>query len=414
MRAPPRLRSRAPSGTDAPPALLVGLDSLSGLQAARLLAARGVRVIAIASNPRHPACRTRVCDRILFADSDGEELIELLLGLGQRGDAGVVLPCTDRAVRALSRHRDRLEPAHTIPLPDHRTVETLLDKAAFAVYATREGLPIPRTALLEDRDDAGRAGEELRFPCVVKPGFKSAEWLREVERKVIRVATPAELLEVHGRFGHLADVFVAQEWIEGDDSALYSCTASFDRDGRPLASLVYRKLRQWPPETGNGTLTVECRNDAVREQTLRLFGDLRCHGFGDLEMKRDARTGELLITEPNVGRPVGLSPLAEACGVELLATVYRDAAGLPLPANRTQRPSGIKWVYLRNDLRSALALRREGRLTVRDWMRSLRGRRTHAVLSLRDPLPLLDDLWRIARKLARRAAPAQPESTTGR
>jgi D-aspartate ligase len=159
---------------------------------------------------------------------------------------------------------------------------------------------------------------------------------------------------------------------------------------------VARKIRQWPPQTGTSSLGEECRNDVVLEQALDLFASVGYRGLGYVEMKRDARTGRHYIIEVNVGRPTGRSAIAEAGGVELLYTAYCDAAQLPLPAARTQRYGGAKWIYLRHDLQSALHYWRRGELSLGDWWRSVRGVRGDAVASLRDPLPFVGDLWHAA------------------
>jgi predicted ATP-grasp superfamily ATP-dependent carboligase len=111
-------------------------------------------------------------------------------------------------------------------------------------------------------------------------------------------------------------------------------------------------------------------------------------------MKRDERTDRLLITEPNIGRPTGMSALAEAAGVELLATMYRDTLGLPLPEQRTQSYRGVKWMHVRRDAQSAFHYWRVGELSLRDWYRSVRGKKTYADVSWSDPMPFLADVWR--------------------
>jgi predicted ATP-grasp superfamily ATP-dependent carboligase len=120
-------------------------------------------------------------------------------------------------------------------------------------------------------------------------------------------------------------------------------------------------------------------------------------GLGYLEMKRDARSGRYFIIEPNIGRPTGRSATAEAGGVELLYTMYCDALGWPLPANRIQTYQGVKWIYLRQDLQSVLHYWRRGDLTLKEWWQSWRGRKTYALFSWRDPGPFLSDLHRVAR-----------------
>ena len=48
----------------AAPVVIVGLDSTTGLQAARIFAWRGIQVVGVAEDPAHFCCRTRVCQRI--------------------------------------------------------------------------------------------------------------------------------------------------------------------------------------------------------------------------------------------------------------------------------------------------------------------------------------------------------------
>jgi predicted ATP-grasp superfamily ATP-dependent carboligase len=391
-----RPSTRTPPGS--PPAIIAGLDCMPGLGAARVLSGRGVRVIGVATDRRHPACRTRACDRLLVAGRGDEELVGLLRGLAEAGDAGVVIPCTDRAVLAVSRARERLLP-HVASLPGHDTVLTLLDKARLYEHARREGLPIPRTMVVGAREEVLEAAAELGFPCVLKPRVKTAAWLERLDRKAYLVESSDELRALHRRVAPLAEGFVIQEWIPGDEAETFCCNGYYGRDGRPLATFVSRKVRHWPLDTGTTTLAVECRNDEVLERSIELFGGVGFHGLAQLEMRRSAATGEQLIVEANVGRPTGRAPIAEAGGVELLYTAYRDAAGLPLPAARRQHYGGVRWIYARNDLRAAMALRRRGELTPRAWLRSLRGPKAFAILSGRDPAPFVADLLRAAAKL---------------
>jgi len=278
-------------------------------------------------------------------------------------------------------------------LPPSDAVELLMDKDAFCAYAAEKGLPIPRTLHIANRADAESAAREMEYPCLLKPRTRTEEWDRNTRLKVYKVTDAEELLAVYDRCSPWASPLIAQQWIEGDDSHLYSCNCYLDRESRPLATFVARKLRQWPPEAGSSCLGEEVRNDTVLEMTLDLFTSLGYRGLGYLEVKRDARTGRHYIIEANVGRPTGRSAIAEAGGVPLLHTAYCDSLGLPLPSHRDQTYTGVKWMDIRHDLQSALWYWRRGELSIRDWLASIRGRKAYALFSLRDPKPFLGDLW---------------------
>lgn len=379
--------------SDRPHAIIVGLDTMQGLQAARILAKRGVPVVAIASDPDHYACKTNVCERIIIADTRGEEVIEVLERMAGDFDCQpVVIPCDDAQVGVVSRHRARLEIAYRVPLPSRDVIELMLDKVAFYSYAQQAGLPIPRTAFVHSREDADRAAADLSFPVAIKPPSKAGRWAKHTTMKAFKLRDAEELLSFYDDHRDWSDVFIVQEWVEGSDGELYSCNCYFDATSTPLVTFVARKIRQWPPRVGDSSLGVEVRNDLVADVAVKLFSGVGYHGLGYLEMKRDERSGEFLIMEPNVGRPTGRSAIAEAGGVELLYTLYCDTVGLPLPSGRKQAFIGVKWINLRKDTQSALWSWRRGELTLREWWKSWRGPKAYAVWSLRDPRPFFSDL----------------------
>jgi D-aspartate ligase len=389
-----------------PPVVVIGLDCITGLQTARIFAKKGVPVIGLARDTTHYCAQTNVCQRILQVDHKSETLIKELEDLAiTLTEKAVLVPCTDMSVLLISRFRDRLRPWYHFALPSEQVVETLIDKIGFYTYAAQARLPIPKTFFLRSLADAEKAAGEIDYPCILKPPIKSAEWERNTNKKVFKLADRAELLQVYRQCASWAEVLMVQDWIEGPDASLYSCNCYFDANNQPLVTFVARKLRQWPPETGTSCLGEEVRNDTVLEATLRLFQGIGYHGLGYVEMKQDTRTGKQYIIEPNIGRPTGRSAIAEFSGVELLYSMYCNLTGLPLPANRQQRYRGTKWIYLRRDLQSAYYYWRKGQLSLPAWIKSWWGVRQDAVLSWRDPRPFLADLGGSAGSLFGRRKP---------
>ncbi|MGH9147646.1 MAG: carboxylate--amine ligase [Vicinamibacterales bacterium] len=385
-------------------AIVVGLDSITGLQTARLLARRGIPVWAITNNLSHFAAYTRVCRTILQADTASEDLIVRLESLAHRFEMKPVLyPCSDTSVLQISRNRARLENHYHIALPSHETVTLLMSKAGFAHHALKHGFRVPVTIDVHQQSDVEAAIPRLRFPCVLKPALKDARWLSESPKKAVKVATPEELVATFAQYSHMSDHFIIQEWIEGPESDQFTCNCYFDRQGRPVVTFVSRKIRQWPLGTGVGCLAVECPNDRVRDETIRLFQSVPYSGLGYVEMKLDRKTGELVLIEPNVGRPTGRSAMAEASGVELLYSMYCELTGSPLPDGVTLGSRPLKWIYLRRDLQSAFVQVYRRELSLLQWARSLRGPKVEAVWSRSDPTPFIVDWLRCVRIRAARS-----------
>lgn len=383
------------SNNQLPHAIVVGLDCMTGVQTARILAGHKIPVIGIASNPDHYCAKTRVCERILAADTKSEAFIETLESLGPSlPQKAVLVPCTDMSVLLISRYRRRLAEWYHVSLPDEAVVEMLMDKISFVTFAQEHGLAIPGTFFIRNRAEAEGAARELSYPCILKPPMKTPTWEQHTKEKVFKVDSAAEFLQLYDRCSGWADLLMAQEWVEGSDANLYSCNCYFNADAEPLVTFVARKIRQWPPETGTSCLGEEVRNDAVLEESIRLFRSVNYHGLGYVELKRDARSGKHYIIEPNIGRPTGRSAIAEAGEVELVYTMYCDVLKRPLPRDRVQRYRGVKWIHLRRDFQSALFYYRRGDLSLGEWLRSWRGKKGYAIFAWYDLSPFLHDWLR--------------------
>lgn len=384
-----------------PPAVVVDAGSINGLQPARILARHGVPVIAV-GDPHHPYCRSRAYRRVVAADIAGGRVIEALERLGpELHQPGIILATQDRVVLALSRHRARIAPWFRVALPPHEVVETLIDKVRFYRFAQAHDLPIPKTCFLRDLGDALAAAETMTFPASIKPSFRGPPWREENLDKVYKVTSAEDFLQRYRELSPFAEMLVLQQWVEGGEESLFSCNAYFDADARAVTTFVARKIRQWPPYTGSSCLGVECRNDVVLDETLRLFQSVGFHGLAYLEMKRDALSGRHYIVEPNICRATGRSAIAEAGGVELHYAMYADLAGLPPPAQLQQRYTGVKWICLRRDVQAASRQWLRGEIRLRDWRDSWRGPRVWADFSWTDPKPFVFELLKLVHDLFR-------------
>lgn len=406
-----------------PPVVVAGLDCPTGLQTARIFAARGIEVIGVATKPRHPCARTRACTRVVTTEPGSEGVVASLLTISTEvGERPVLIPCTDLAVLGIARHAAELTKRFHVAVPPLGVVETLMDKGRFALFADRHGLPIPETYVVHSHADIRSVSARIGFPCVLKPTVKGVEWDRRVSAKAFLTESRQALLEAYHSHVAWADSFVVQRWIEGDDTQHHTVDAYVGRDGQPLVTFSSRKIRQWPPVIGQACLSVECRNDAVKATALDLLSKAGHIGQGYVETKWDARSQRHLIIEANVGRPTGRSAAAEAAGVELLMTLYCDLLGRPLPVERAQRFRGTKWIHIRRDVQACAVLLARDRIRLRDVIRSWRGRFTCALFSTRDPVPFLADLLGafrsaltrgLARPVSSVPSPAEPEQVRG-
>ena len=376
-----------------PYVVVIDIDHMNGIQTARIFNDRNIKVIGIARNLGHYCAKTRVCEKIVKSETKTTRLIDTLISLGEDFEQKpLLIPSQDISVLLVSRNREKLEPFYHIALPSKETVDMLLDKPAFFEFATKNNLPIAKYFLIKTRIEAEKAIEKLNFPCIIKPPFKSPIWEENTKIKAYKISDRNEFFKIYEMCSQWSDVLMAQEWIEGTDVDLYSCNCYFNEKSIPLVSFIAKKIRQYPPVTGNTSLGVECRADAVEDSALDLFKRVGFFGLGYIEMKKDVRSNKYYFIEANIGRPTGRSALAEAAGVEILYTMYCDIMGLPLPEEIEQKYIGVKWIHIRTDLMSAYYYWKKGELTFKEWLKSLKGKKFYAIFSLRDPLPFLAEI----------------------
>jgi predicted ATP-grasp superfamily ATP-dependent carboligase len=233
----------------------------------------------------------------------------------------------------------------------------------------------------------------MEFPLVLKPARRNAAWMKASrDLKVVKVDTPSALREQGTALMGTVDELIVQGWVRGSDQRMYSLYACYDRSCALLASMMVRKIRQWPPDIGVGSLAEQVHEADVLDLGLRLLESVAFTGLACFQCKRDEVSGKVYIIEVNAGRPGLNLPICHRCGVEMLAIYYSAAAGLPLPEGRTVRFPGAKWICWKTDLASAFRHWRRGDLTPGGWWRSIQGRRFSADLDWGDPLPFLLDL----------------------
>ena len=312
-----------------PPAVVVGAAGACGLGMLRSLHAASVPVVLLDTNAAAPAMHSRRAHKVIVQALTGRALVDDLLALRRCFDAAPVLFLTsDETVLTVSQYRAELAESYRILLPRHDRVVALMHKAGFHELAERHGFSVPRSVTIGAGDDPG-ALDTLRFPCVIKPTIKTAEYFAGKFERGYRVGSAAEAREVCGRVLAAVPGVVVQEWIEGPDSDIYFCLQYRGTRGT-VASFSGRKLSIWPPGIG---MTASCTaapevHAILHPLTESFFAKMSFAGMGSMEFKRDARSGEFVMIEPTIGRIDWQEEVATLNGVNIPLAAYRHELGM--------------------------------------------------------------------------------------
>jgi predicted ATP-grasp superfamily ATP-dependent carboligase len=156
--------------------------------------------------------------------------------------------------------------------------------------------------------------------------------------------------------------------------------------------MTVRRRRQHPSDFGRASTYVETVElPELEKPSLRFLTAIDFYGLVELEYKRDRRDGTFKLLDVNA-RTWGYHSIGPAAGVDFPYLLFADQVGGALPGEPLTARAGVRWVRLATDLPNAVRDFAAGHLRVRDYLRTLRGVDTEAVLSAADPLPWLYEL----------------------
>jgi predicted ATP-grasp superfamily ATP-dependent carboligase len=377
--------------------------SVNGLSFVRSLGRRGIPTLLLDSE-RLVGTYSRYGTTLLLPqpNKSPEEWVGLLEFLGSRlNGQGVIFSTSDAHGLFVSQHARQLERYFRFLVPSAEATAQIVDKKIQYTIAKSVGIPIPQTYFPKDLDEVRGISTNLRYPCIVKP-YKAHEGRGKIgNKKVAVVESRQSLVSVFESIGNGDPAFMVQEIIPGEDNALYGYLAFWDAHHHEHAWLTKRKLRQYPPHFGDGSLqeTIECQE--VAQWGRKLLQAFNYQGFVGIEFKFDARDGTYRLMEINP-RTVSGNQLCISAGVDFPGIGYQYLTSCDLglhPASPFQR--GVRYVNEEWDLKAYLALRKSGELTLGSWLQSIRGAQAKALWASDDPMPFLATMSRVVRAFLR-------------
>lgn len=278
-------------------ALVIGICS-HGLSIIRALHAKGVTVFAIEKNLTTPGVKSKAISKLfLVKDYSDNELITTLINARKelRNWTKVVLFATnDNHVKFICSHYPTLEQYYRISWAQERSIiEKLLDKRNLEHFSQSAGLNYPKSITLTKPDEQPIELEKFRYPVILKPAKPLSSFKTQIAENALQVFSLSKQF--------CDDLpLVVQEFIEGDDTALFFCALTLHK-GEVIQSLVGQKLDSFPPARGQTIVAHTAKNIDVEKLTKQFFQQFNLSGPVSLELKQ-APDNTYWVIEPTVGR----------------------------------------------------------------------------------------------------------------
>jgi len=358
---------------------------------ARSLGRRGIPVWLLKQGGHLVASVSRYVRRnIPWSMANDFTLVQRLLSLGAENDLDgwLLFPTDDHSVALASRHHELLSRQFTVTVPAWERLRFACDKRVLHETAHKLGIHQPWTIWPRTRSDLSALNHP--FPVILKPATRL---------RVNTLATPKawyaenreSLLAYFDQASAMVGIsnLIVQEVIPGGGETQFSY-AALCKDGHSLASIVARRTRQYPIDFGQFSTFVETVDEPqVIGPAERLLTAMRFTGLVELEFKRDPRNGAFKLLDVNP-RAWGWHTLGARVGMDFPYLLWLLLNGEPIPATRSR--SGERWQLIGGDLIAAIQEIRAGRLSLRDYLHSLRGPVESALFAWDDPAPGILDL----------------------
>jgi len=366
-----------------PDCLVVLGNTLSALALTRVAARAGWRVI-LASDKEGIAGKSRFAEKLIFQKSDPEYILETLARTVGKSTAAFCMADSDRWLRFIAAHRNRLETIFSDILhPDQEVLNICLDKNRFLAWCRENSINAPADYTVHA---SGKITPDPVFPLLLRPELTQHETSKGLP-KAVEIKDMAELQAWLKNFKTLDVTPALSQSLLFPDVKQYAAGFVRRKDGQTLIT-VAEKMRSFPEQCAGGTYMVARPDAGVENFTRKILDSLDFYGMGEAEIMFDIHTSTHYIIEINA-RPWVQYALAEKMRPGMFA--FLTASMLPTAYADNRINKSVRWLHFNADLfvcfsRSTGAVR-QGRCSLMSYIGSVAGANTFALYDFKDPGP---------------------------
>jgi D-aspartate ligase len=313
--------------------------------------------------------------------------VAYLLALGHRlGTRAILIPTEDVSTLFVDDQADVLARWFIFPKRHPSLSRSLANKQALHRLCNELDIATPQAVYPSSLDDVLQFVKRADFPVMLKSIDPEVLHRRGQAKSTTIAHDRAQLVAAYQRMEvQQRPNLMLQEHIPGDLTSHWMVSAYFNEHSDCLLAVAGQKLRESLPGAGFTTLGVCRNNEAIERATCNLLSAVGYRGIVDAEWRYDYRDGryKLLDLNPRVGSQ--FRSFVGTNGLDAVRALYLDLTGQGVPA--TTPHEGRKWIVENHDALASVLYWRGAGLTLRDWLKSVRGVQESAWFARDDPLP---------------------------
>ncbi|NOU17096.1 MAG: hypothetical protein HOO91_06010 [Bacteroidales bacterium] len=368
------------------PGAIIIEGHVQGLSLARTLGEKGIPVYVV--DKRNCVARySRYSHKFFICpDFKDDAFAEFLLQLAKDENLNgwILLPSNDHAVITLSRNRKKLEEHYKMLVPEFNIIELIYNKVNLLNSASELGVPIPSTHCFTDTNTDDLT---LKFPVITK-GKHGLAFYGAIKKKALIANSKVELeeqLKLIEQEYTLGDTFT-QSVIPFDGTNKTISFTAFSEVGEIKAFWMGAKLREHPIQFGTATLAESVMVPELLDLSKKLIKHFGYSGVCEIEFLKDPSDNQFKLIEINARTWLWVG-LAKACGVDYGLYIYNYLNGI-INNYPNEFKVGVKWTNSLTDTVYSLLAFKKGLLTIKNYLKSMKGERVGALYYKKDIKPM--------------------------
>lgn len=308
-------------------AVVLGCNYYIGLSIIRCLGKNGVHVVACdySFDNKNYGAKSKYINEFLKVKTlnhiDEDAKNELINFAKKQADKPVLFPTHDKYVDFIDTYYSELSKYFYISQSENAVNSTVMDKWKLRKIALDNNVKLPQTYHIKEENIIEKVNQ-LGFPCIIKPA-ENSEFIKLFRKKVFVCQNADELKEnIEKCLDNNLEAFV-QEIVPGFDDHMLTYDCYIDRSGKTTHYMTAQKYRQWPINFGASVFTRQKYNKTLVDIGKPFLENIGYRGFGEIEFKKHAVTGEIYLIEINA-RTTNFNNLIYKVGLNMPYIAYKD------------------------------------------------------------------------------------------
>lgn len=387
-------------------AVILGSNYYIGLSIIRCLGKEGIHTVAMdyARENTYGADSRYLKEQMIVPHykKNEHQLLQFMVDYAKKEkEKPVLYPSGDPYVEFIDRNFDALKEWYLFPMDVKGKWTDIMMKDTLEKLAVKYGMPIPESVELNDPAIFEKVERSIGYPCILKP-TESTMFVAKFRVKNFILHSREELTKYRGIIQESGLDGVIQRIIPGFDDHMYTYDAYLDRNSEVTHWMTCQKHRQFPINFGASVYTEQRLVPELHEMSREFYRNIGYKGFGEIEYKKDEKTGKYYLIEINT-RTTNLNSLLEKAGVNFPLLAYKEMTGETIEKENRTYDTRIHFRYLYEDLLAIREYVRAGQLTKGQIMKSLFRRKAPAIWSFTDPKPAFGFLKMVYGKVRKRS-----------